>query len=478
MQRRITIACVLILTLIVSGIGGSYAVAQNTGCFPETGFCISGRFQQFWQQHGGLAVFGYPLGAPFAQDGRTVQYFERQRFELHPENQPPYDVLLGRLGDDALLQSGTDWRSLPKFDPSSGAQADCMYFSQTGHAACGAFRSYWTTHGLEFDGRAGKSYAESLALFGYPLSEPLQYTASNGETVQAQWFERARFEWHPANPDPYKVLLGRLGAELQLPAPPVATDTAPAVQTVLDYYDAINQRAFDRAYRLWAGDGAASGQTFAQFQQGFTSTVRVAVLLGTPERPDAAGDVSVPVGVYAVVNDASSTIGQRVQQFRGTYTVAPGTAAWQLASASIAQVTGALPPVALREPDVLVRSYYEAINRGDIASAYTFWEDFGRASGQTFAQFAQGYANTDHVTVDLGQIQSDAAAGNLYATVPVVIVATQRDGAQRAFCGTYLLHRANIPPLDLLGWRISRATITPTTRVHPSGDQLNAVCTP
>jgi hypothetical protein len=28
-----------------------------------------------------------------------------------------------------------------------------------------------------------------------------------------QWFERARFEYHPNNPDPYKVLLGRLGAE-------------------------------------------------------------------------------------------------------------------------------------------------------------------------------------------------------------------------------------------------------------------------
>ena len=28
-----------------------------------------------------------------------------------------------------------------------------------------------------------------------------------------QYFERARFEYLPANPDPYKVLLGRLGAE-------------------------------------------------------------------------------------------------------------------------------------------------------------------------------------------------------------------------------------------------------------------------
>ena len=32
-----------------------------------------------------------------------------------------------------------------------------------------------------------------------------------------QWFERARFEYLPDNPDPYKVLLGRLGAEVYDP---------------------------------------------------------------------------------------------------------------------------------------------------------------------------------------------------------------------------------------------------------------------
>jgi murein DD-endopeptidase MepM/ murein hydrolase activator NlpD len=39
--------------------------------------------------------------------------------------------------------------------------------------------------------------------------------------VIVQWFERARFEYHPANADPYKVLLGRLGAELNGEPPPL-----------------------------------------------------------------------------------------------------------------------------------------------------------------------------------------------------------------------------------------------------------------
>ncbi len=37
---------------------------------------------------------------------------------------------------------------------------------------------------------------------------------SSGDTVLTQWFERARFEYHPDKPEPYKVLLGRLSADL------------------------------------------------------------------------------------------------------------------------------------------------------------------------------------------------------------------------------------------------------------------------
>jgi hypothetical protein len=71
--------------------------------FDETGHNLGGRFLEYWQQNGGLAVFGFPLSEEFEEvlgDGKTyrVQYFERARFEAHPENQPPYDVLLGQFG--------------------------------------------------------------------------------------------------------------------------------------------------------------------------------------------------------------------------------------------------------------------------------------------------------------------------------------------------------------------------------------------
>ncbi|WP_029215573.1 sialidase family protein [Kallotenue papyrolyticum] len=188
------------------------APPANGRFFPETGQTVSGRLLQFWEQNGGLPVFGLPLNAEAVRqtlDGTyRMQLFERNRLELHPENPAPYDVLLGRLGTDLLYRQGRPWETLPREQPKPG----CLYFQETQHNLCEPFLSYWRSHGLELGDR-GVSFRESLALFGFPVTTPAMETNSSGHTVLTQWFERARFEYHPANPDPYKVLLGRLGAE-------------------------------------------------------------------------------------------------------------------------------------------------------------------------------------------------------------------------------------------------------------------------
>ncbi len=183
-------------------------------CFPETQQCVGGRFREYWERNGGLPVFGFPRTAAAPELSRDTnqtyptQWFERNRFEHHAANAAPYDVLLGRLGDDRLRQMGVDWQSLPKADPGAP-----HFFAQTGHAiAFVPFWNYWSTHGLEL-GDAGVTERESLALFGLPLTEPRQETNANGDTVLTQWFERARFEYHSDKPEPYKVLLGLLGNE-------------------------------------------------------------------------------------------------------------------------------------------------------------------------------------------------------------------------------------------------------------------------
>lgn len=87
--------------------------------FAETGHNVSGKFLTYWTGEpsgpGGLAQFGYPLTEVISEtltnaQGQPagvfqVQYFERARFELHPENAAPYDVLLGQFGRQVLAKA-------------------------------------------------------------------------------------------------------------------------------------------------------------------------------------------------------------------------------------------------------------------------------------------------------------------------------------------------------------------------------------
>ena len=84
--------------------GSTAASLADSHTFPETGHTVSGDFWTYWQAHGGLAQQGYPISdevpevSPLDGQTYTVQYFERAVFERHPENAPPFDVLLSQLG--------------------------------------------------------------------------------------------------------------------------------------------------------------------------------------------------------------------------------------------------------------------------------------------------------------------------------------------------------------------------------------------
>ncbi len=181
------------------------AAAQGEACFPQTGFCVRGRFLDYWTANGGLARNGFPLGderQELLEDGNTytVQYFERVRLELHPENPPPYDVLLGQFGRRALLTR--DVGGPPDTGPAA-PQSDAAYFAETGHNLGGGFLAYWQAHG-------------GLAQFGFPLTEVIEerLVPNNPTTYQVQYFERARLEYHPENPPPYDIELGQFGRQI------------------------------------------------------------------------------------------------------------------------------------------------------------------------------------------------------------------------------------------------------------------------
>jgi len=169
----------------------------KAGCayFEQTGHNACAGFAAYWSEFGGLPVFGYPITEEFVENGMTVQYFERARFEWVPGSSTAhYDVVLGRVGAELAASMSGD----APFQPATEMHdANCTYFEQTGHNACNGFRAYWLHYG-------------GLNTFGYPISEEF---VQDGKVVQ--YFERARFEWAPgSSPEWFDVAEGRVGAEL------------------------------------------------------------------------------------------------------------------------------------------------------------------------------------------------------------------------------------------------------------------------
>ena len=345
-----------LLPLLFSPAGTARAA---TLCFTETGECVGDPFGAFWEGNGGLPVFGFPIAAMVPEanpdTGQTylTQWLERERLESHPELQPPYTILLGRLGVERLAQLGRDWRSFPKAAPGTP-----HYFAVTGHAIAPQFWDHWRGHGLEL-GDAGGSEREALALFGYPLSEPAMERNQAGDMVLTQWFERARFEYHPDNPAPYTVLLGLLGQEVRSAGRPMSSpfyeDRIGAIQALLSYYNAINWKEYQRAYSYWERPGTSPTSTppdFATFVQGYAETAYVELTAGTPMYDAGAGNfwATVPVVIRA------STTGGGRQVFVGCYVLhhtspgadpRPDAALWKLNRAQIMVERSEATPAAL-----------------------------------------------------------------------------------------------------------------------------------
>lgn len=195
-------ALALVLGLLPSG----RAVAQRQAdcqTFPETGKAACGKFLEYWRTHGGLQQQGYPISQQMQEksdtDGKvyTVQYFERAVFELHPEQRPPYDVLLSLLGSMRYKEKYPNGaRELPE---DAKAEAG-MTFPETGKTVKGAFLEYWKNNG-------------GLAQQGFPITNLIRERSElDGKEYIMQYFQRAVFELHPENKPPYNVLLSQLGA--------------------------------------------------------------------------------------------------------------------------------------------------------------------------------------------------------------------------------------------------------------------------
>jgi hypothetical protein len=155
----------------------SLPLAQ-TVYFPSTGHHVSNRsgFLDFWRSNGQMAL-GYPLTEEIDENGRIVQYFERARLEYHPELVgTPFQVQLGLIGSEATAG---------RVFETAEAMPNARYFPETQHNLYGKFLLYWEKRG-------------GVARFGLPISEEFdEVSPMDGQVRRTQYFERARFEYHP-----------------------------------------------------------------------------------------------------------------------------------------------------------------------------------------------------------------------------------------------------------------------------------------
>ncbi len=94
------------------------------------------------------------------------------------------------------------------------------HYDETGHTVRGRFLTFFDKYG-------------GLAIFGYPITEEFRDPQSG---MLVQYFQRARFEWNPNNPERHQVQLGLLGDELKLGQPRLLLSQIPSPTNPSCYY--------------------------------------------------------------------------------------------------------------------------------------------------------------------------------------------------------------------------------------------------
>lgn len=165
---RKIIVSIIALTLLLASRGNVRAQSADVKFFPETGHSVRGDFLKFYNNPPDpILVYGYPITEQFiSRDGKTVQYFQRARFELTGS------------GTLALTPIG---RALHQPAAPLDAKNPLACQSLNGVPVCYAFLDFYKAHG-------------GAAQFGNPIAPAEQQGG-----LFVQYFEYARFEWRADN---------------------------------------------------------------------------------------------------------------------------------------------------------------------------------------------------------------------------------------------------------------------------------------
>jgi VanW like protein len=90
--------------------------AADRTFYPRSGHTLGGAFGWFWQTRGALPIFGYPISEEFVEGGVLIQYFERARFQYHPDLVGA-EVQVSALGRDYAQRMGVSSELLAPVPP-------------------------------------------------------------------------------------------------------------------------------------------------------------------------------------------------------------------------------------------------------------------------------------------------------------------------------------------------------------------------
>lgn len=186
MVRKLFVLIVTVCLLGSSWVSVHAQQAATVKFFSESGHNVKGDFLNFYNSNSNATfIYGYPITEEFkSKDGRTVQYFQRARFEYRAELPEGQRILLSSLGRETYATTG----------PINVSNAfACRLYPTTGFSVCFAFLEFFDQYG-------------GVAQFGFPISG-FEYH----ENKLVQYFEKARLEWQPWKAEGQRVVVSDLG---------------------------------------------------------------------------------------------------------------------------------------------------------------------------------------------------------------------------------------------------------------------------
>jgi hypothetical protein len=172
---------IVAVTILLVTQGSAHAQSGDVQYFPQTGHNVRGVFLQLYKAaKDPILIYGYPITEQIkSKDGKTVQYFQRARFEL-TNGQTIQLTALGRI-------------TYPAKPPAVTNNTNGCETFPTGYSVCYTFLDFYKANG-------------GAKQFGNPISP---FEVREGMTVQ--YFEGARFEWHADRPAGQWVVISDLG---------------------------------------------------------------------------------------------------------------------------------------------------------------------------------------------------------------------------------------------------------------------------